>query len=270
VHTFHGHVFSGYFGRLGNVAVRAVERVLAAAADAVIVISTRQRADIVERFRIAPAHKVHVVPLGLRIEPLLTLAPGAPSLRPELGIPADAIVFGFVGRFAPIKDLSTLVEAFVQLAAAEPHAHLLLIGDGETRADVEAQAARSGAASRIHFMGWRTDLPCIFATIDIGVLTSRNEGTPVALIETLAAGKPVVATNVGGVADVVDDGETGLLVEPGDAPACAAAMRRLADDPALRQAMGATGRTRMAKFGHARLADDIARLYTQLIAARCP
>lgn len=127
---------------------------------------------------------------------------------------------------------------------------------------------RSYAASRIHFLGWQTDLPRVLATMDVGVLTSRNEGTPVALIETLAAGRPVVATNVGGVADVVDDGETGLLVSAEDTEAFAAAMLRVAQDSHLRHAMGERGRATVLRFDHRRLTDDIAGLYEQLVAER--
>lgn len=268
VHTFHGHVFSGYFGPTGSAAARFVERLLARTADAIVVISERQRVDIVERYRIAPSTKVRVIPLGLRLESLLALEPDAPSLRQDLSIPPDAIVFGFMGRFAPIKSLATLIEAFAGVAAKVPRAHLLLVGDGETRGSVEAQAMRSYAASRIHFLGWQTDLPRVLATMDVGVLTSRNEGTPVALIETLAAGRPVVATNVGGVADVVDDGETGLLVSAEDTEAFAAAMLRVAQDSHLRHAMGERGRATVLRFDHRRLTDDIAGLYEQLVAER--
>ena len=210
VHTFHGHVLDGYFSPFVNRLVRSAERMLARTTDRVVTISPAQRDEIVGRFGVGRPETTAVVPLGLDLQPLLE--GGAPSLRRELGIDDRAFVVGFVGRMVPIKDLPTLVLAFARLLATTPDAFLLLVGDGPVRPDLERLIDERGLRDRIRLLGWREDLARVYATIDVCALASRNEGTPVAVIEAMAAGRPVVATRVGGVPDVVEDGETGILV----------------------------------------------------------
>jgi glycosyltransferase involved in cell wall biosynthesis len=267
VHTFHGHVLDGYFSPRANRLVRGAERLLARVTDRIVTISPSQREDIVERFHVASSRQTTVVPLGLDLEPLA--AGRGHSLRRELGIDERSTVFGYVGRLVPIKDLPTLGLAFARLLEQVPDAHLLVVGDGPARRDLERTISVHGVASRTHLLGWREDLPDIYATMDVCVLSSRSEGTPVALIEAMAAGLPVVATRVGGVPDVVVEGETGLLVPAGDAEALAAAMACLAGNPARRTALGACARSRaLAQFGSERLVDDVDRLYAATLAQK--
>jgi glycosyltransferase involved in cell wall biosynthesis len=263
VHTFHGHVLSGYFGAPASLAVRMVERVLARFTDCIVTLSPSQRADIVERFRIAPASRVVVVPLGLDLQPFAA-GPLPSTLRGELGIPETAIVFGYVGRFVPIKDLETLLAAFATAAAAVPDASLLLAGDGPLRARLEERVAHLQLGGRVRFLGWTEALADFYGAIDVCVLSSLNEGTPVALIEAMAARKPVVSTAVGGVPDVVETGRTGLLVPAGDVSALAAAMVRLARDGSLRDRLGAAAReSSVSRFSQERLVAEIERLYEE-------
>jgi glycosyltransferase involved in cell wall biosynthesis len=166
-----------------------------------------------------------------------------------------------------IKDLRTLVAAFAQAVASYPRLCLLLVGDGPERAILEDFIRTCGVADRVRTLGWTEDLSRVYATMDICALSSLNEGTPVALIEAMAAGKAVIATNVGGVPDVVKHEETGLLSPPGDAPALAAAMVRLAASPEDRRRMGAAGRQRAAtRYSIDRLVDDIEALYQSALA----
>jgi L-malate glycosyltransferase len=207
------------------------------------------------------------VPLGLDLQPFL--AGDAPPLRGELGIDERAIVFGYVGRLVPIKDLGTLVLAFARLLDAMPCAYLLIAGDGPVRPEIEALITQRKLGGGVRLLGWREDLAPLYATIDVCVLSSRNEGTPVAIIEAMAAGRPVVATRVGGVPDVVEEEATGLLAPPGDVEALAAAMQRLAGDAELRRTMGAHARdVAAAWFGYERLVDDIDRLYADALASK--
>jgi glycosyltransferase involved in cell wall biosynthesis len=262
VHTFHGHVMSGYFGALGTAAVRLAERSLARATDLIVTISPAQRRDIVDRFRVAPDARVAVVPLGLDLGPLLDLTPGAAGLRAELGIPAAAFVVGYVGRFVAIKDLETLGAAYAALRREIPDAWLVMIGGGPTRPAVESALARAGVADRVRFTGWTERLPAAYASMDVCALSSINEGTPVALIEAMAAGRTVVATAVGGVPDVVETERTGLLVPARDPAALAAALIRLARDPELRTRLSREARASVAaRFSPERLTSDIAGLY---------
>ena len=269
VHTFHGHVLDGYFRPAASRAVRLVERTLAHITDRVVAISPAQREDIVTRFRIADPARTVVVPLGLDLAHLTAVDAGAAHLRARFGIPDGALVVGYVGRLVAIKDPATLVRAFAHVAETRRDAMLLVVGDGPLRADVEALVAALGLHTRVRMAGWVEELAPLYATIDVCALSSRNEGTPVALIEAMAAGKPVVATRVGGVADVVEHGDTGLLVPPQDPAALAEAILRLAADPAERARMGAAGRRGIAaRFSPQRLVDDIDRLYAAALAEK--
>jgi glycosyltransferase involved in cell wall biosynthesis len=264
VHTFHGHVLEAYFSPGVSRLVRVAERGLAALSDRIITISERQRADISRRFRISRDGKTLVVPLGLDLCELLAAPPTAPHLRQALGIPIGDIVIGYVGRFVPVKDLGTLVRAFALALRQQPNLWLMLAGDGPSRGDVEAGARHAGVTGRTRLLGWNEDLPRIYAAMDVCALSSLAEGTPVSIIEAMAAGKVVAATNVGGVADVVEDEVTGVLTPPGDAEALASALVRLARNPQARQRMGAAGRERARnRYTAERLVRDVEHLYRE-------
>ena len=261
VHTFHGHVFHGYFGPSGSFAVRMAERLLGLVTDRVITISPRQSDDIVNAHRIAPASRVDVVRLGLELDALLALGPGETGLRGELGFQPADVVFGFVGRLVPIKDPATLVRAFATVLGRVPNARLVFVGDGELRPELERLVASLGVGPAVSFLGWRSDLCSVHATLDVLTLSSLSEGTPLALIEAMAAGRATIATSAGGTPDVVADGITGLLVPARDSEALADAMVRLAGDPALRARMGAAGRARSLEYRLGRLVAEVERLY---------
>jgi glycosyltransferase involved in cell wall biosynthesis len=262
VHTFHGHVLDGYFSARVNRLVRAAERWLARISDRIITISPRQQHDIVERFAVAPAAKTSMVPLGLDLDALLSLGDDVPGLRESIGASADDVIVGYVGRMVPVKDLYTLIRAFAQALALVPSLRLVLAGGGTDRTEIEILVGELGIAGRVHFLGWISDLAGFYATIDIFALSSLNEGTPVAAIEAMAAARPVVATAVGGVPDVVEAGRTGVLVPARDPRAMAEALAQLASDRARRASMGAEGRDRArTRYSHVRLVDDVERLY---------
>lgn len=268
VHTFHGHVFEGYFSPAMNRVVRVVERVLASASDVIVTISPRQRHDIVDRFGVAPSHKTVVVPLGLDLDTLLGLDRGA-AARPSTYGSADDIVVGYAGRMVPVKDVPTLLKAFAAAQAAVPALRLVMAGDGPGRPAAEALAGTLGIADRITWAGWVSNLADFYAALDIFALSSVNEGTPVAAIEAMAASLPVISTAVGGVPDVVEHGASGLLAPSGDVEGLADALVRLASDAALRRAMGLTGRQRaLTHYSHRRLVDDVEALYVSRLARK--
>jgi glycosyltransferase involved in cell wall biosynthesis len=269
VHTFHGHVLDGYFHPVLNVLVRWTERGLATLSDRIVTISPSQQRDIVDRFHIASGHRTTVVPLGLDLAALESLESGAPTFRPEAGIPRGDVVIGYLGRFVPIKDLPALVRAAATVIRRRPDVWLVLAGDGPVRSDLEALAHRLEAAHRVRFLGWTDDLPRFYATIDCLALSSRNEGTPVAIIEAMAAGKAVAATAVGGVPDIVTDRVTGLLVPPADVEALSAALLKLVGNEEERLRMGAAAReTVAARYSVERLVSDIERLYESALGER--
>ena len=264
VHTFHGHVLHGYFSPSRSAIVRGIERGLARLTDAVLVLSPRLQQEIAVSYRVAPARKVHVVPLGLQLESLLSLE------RAEAPAAGDReVVFGYVGRLVPVKNLPMLLEAFSRVRARVPCARLVLVGDGELADSLRETAGRLGIADWVAFTGWRSDLREVYAGVDAVVLTSVNEGTPVAAIEAMAAGLPVVATAVGGVPDVITDGENGLLVPSGDVVGMAAAMERLAVDAAVRHRLGRSARrTVEGRYSASRLVSDVEGLYRRCLDAK--
>ncbi len=264
VHTFHGHVFHGYFGPVKTRLFIFLERFCARLSDRVLTVSDRLKEELTG-YGIAPADRITVIPLGLDLAPFATTPRRAGALRRELGLSDATPLVGIVGRLVPIKNHRLFLEAATQVNAA---AHFVIVGDGECRADLEARAQALGLAERVHFLGWRDAdrLPAIYSDLDTLVISSDNEGTPVSIIEAMAAGAPVVSTAVGGVSDLIDDGRTGVLVPPGDAPALADAMNRLLHEPARAQALAETARPpALARFGIDRLAEDLAGLYLELL-----
>lgn len=269
VHTFHGHLLHGYFGTAGSWCVRQVERVLARLADRVVVLSERQRHDLVETYRVIPRERVAIVPLGLELDRYAALPPPGPEARTQIGLPPDAVVISLIGRLVRIKRPLLAIEAFEWIAAVHPNAVLLVAGDGPLRPEVEADVRRRNLVSRVVLAGWRHDLPAVHAATDIVLLTSVNEGTPLAISEGMAAARAVVATAVGGVPDLIRHAETGLLVPDGDAAPIAGALDRLIASPALRARLGAAAR-RHATAHHSaeRLVADIDALYAQVLVSR--
>lgn len=172
------------------------------------------------------------------------------SLRESLAIPPNALVIGSIARLAPVKDHATLLAAFASLVARHPSLHLVLIGDGPCRAALEAQAAMLGVSAEVHFAGLVHGDLNMHAMFDIAVLPSLSEGFPNSVVEAMAAGCPVVATDVGGIPDAVMDGETGYLV-PTQSPArLAGALELLIEDASLRARMGLAGQARARRHFH--------------------
>jgi len=266
IHTFHGHVLDGYFGPLVQRAFVEVERQLARHTDVLVAVSPEIRDALLE-LRIGRPSQYEVVPLGLDLSTHLAVTGPGGRFRAGLGLGPDVPLVGAVGRLVPIKDLDTLLEAVAGLDGV----HLAVVGDGDERPRLEARAAALGLGGRVHFTGWATDVAEVMADLDVVVLTSRNEGTPVALIEAGAAGRPTVATRVGGVALVVQDGVTGWLTPPGRPDAVADMVRRLLDDPAARLSMGQAARAHVRdRFSSERLVSDTRRLYDDLLASPVP
>jgi glycosyltransferase involved in cell wall biosynthesis len=184
------------------------------------------------------------VPNG--ISPLAP-GPGREAVRAALGLAPDAIVFLTVGSLTKQKAQHVLLEGFARVAAAEPRARLLVAGDGPRQGELEALAGALGVAGRTTWLGLRTDAPDLLDACDVFVLSSEREGMPMSILEAMRAGRAVVTTRVGGTAEVVVEGVTGLLSPVGDAAALGEAMRATASDPARRAAFGAAGRARWSE-----------------------
>jgi glycosyltransferase involved in cell wall biosynthesis len=268
VHTFHGHVLRGYFGPLRTLGFRLLERWLARGTDALVAVSPEVRDDLV-RLGVAPREKFTVVRLGIELEERLGGGRnGRDETRRVLGIAPERFTVGWIGRMTGVKRTGDVLLAFKELRERGVDALLCMVGDGPEREQVEQRAHDLGIMRDTLFLGYQEDVAPYYSAFDAMILPSGNEGTPVSAMESLAAGRPVVATRVGGVPDVVRDGEDGFLVELGDVPELASALARLADDPELRTRMGEAGRARvLPRYAVQRLVDDVDRLYRSLLAA---
>lgn len=261
IHTYHGTVFRGYFGSLRSRLFLEIERAVARVTTRLVAITAGQRRDLIA-LRIGSEAQVVEIPLGLELGPFID-APSRAEARAVLGLTPDEPIVAIVARLVPIKDVGLFVQAFARLP---PATTAIVVGDGEERANLEAQAAALGVMSRCRFLGWQRDVRSVYAAADVVVLTSRNEGSPVSIIEAMAAGRAVVCTDVGGVADVVTDGVNGLLVTHGDAVGLAASIDRLLGDSGLRERLGAEARRAVfPRYDVSRLVIDIAALYTSLV-----
>jgi glycosyltransferase involved in cell wall biosynthesis len=270
IHTYHGHVLRGYFGPLKTALFRSIERGLARISDRLIGVSAATVDELVE-LKVAPREKFAVVPLGLELDSFLALSPQpGGSFREEIGAGPDEVLFTYTGRLVPIKRPELMLRALARAREGGAAARVAVVGDGVPRPRLESLAHSLGCAGAVDFLGYRRDLARIAAGSDAALLTSDNEGTPVALIEAAAAARPAVATAVGGVPDIVVEG-TGLLAPANDETAIAARIARIAADPELRRSMGSRAREHVAeKFTVSRLLDDVDLLSSHLLTAAEP
>ena len=275
VHTYHGHVFHSYYGRLRTSVFLTIERVLARAiTDRLVVVSEQQRAEINETFRVGRAEQFKVVRLGLDLGVFSGFSTRRAKFRNDVGIDDQTTLVGIVGRLTEIKNH----ELFLRVAARtkRENVRFVIIGDGSLREGLEQQARELGIEEQVIFAGGRKDPEYFYPALDICALTSRNEGTPLTLIEAMANARPVIATTVGGVVDllgnVVEDNgrysicERGIGVRPGDADAFAAGLERLIKDKALQAQLGRRGFNFVDRnYRKERLLDDINELYRELL-----
>jgi glycosyltransferase involved in cell wall biosynthesis len=278
VHTFHGHVFHSYFNSLKTSFFINAERYLARKSSAIIVISNQQKRELAHQFKIAPEEKFRMIPLGLDLDAFATdQEEKRQRFRIEFKLADDEIAIGIIGRLVPVKNHELFIKSIAHvLHNTNKKIKAFIIGDGETRQDLEAAAQQAGIPftterDNTHphplvFTSWRQDVDVINAGLDIITLTSFNEGTPVSLIEAQAANKPIVSTRVGGIEDIVLEGETALLAHVQDAATFAGYVLQLVQDESLRHRLGATGRQHVVeRFSYQRLMRDMAALYYDLL-----
>lgn len=271
VHTFHGHSLTGYFSPRAADVYRRIERALARHTDMLIAVSEQVRDELVE-LSVAGAERFEVVPLGFDLSPFAADPTEREArrqrLRSELGIPEGGELMTLIARLVPIKRVDRFLRVASKLACRRPGLHFLVVGDGELRAALQASAEATALDGRLTWAGYRRDIPDICFASDVVVLTSGNEGTPVSLIEALAAGTPVVATRVGGVSSVVGAGSGGFVVEPEDEPELANAVARALDDASVRERARAARAEVAQAFSLDALIDRLDELYRRLLGSR--
>jgi len=269
IHTFHGHVLQGYFSPRTSRLFAAIERWLAKHTDLLIAVSPAIRDELLS-LKIGTPEKIRVIPLGLDLGPLAEL-PSADGKNP--------VCFGMVGRLVDIKNPGMFLDGFSRMdPVSRARVRGVVVGDGPLRPSLEADIRRRGLEKVVELTGWKMDLLNQYRSMDALCLTSWNEGTPVAVIEAMAAGRPVVATDVGGVRDLLSDGDgleipeggvhqasRGLMVRSGDGAGLAKAIEMLTLDSGLRRRLGEAGRSHvLSRYTAERLVADLTKLYSDL------
>jgi glycosyltransferase involved in cell wall biosynthesis len=283
VHTYHGHIFHGYYGRFKTRLFLGIERMLARlGTDRIVVVSEQQRREIHETFAVGKRDQLTVIPLGLDIRVYAGWRDRGKAFRDELSAKPDEILVGIVGRLTEIKNHDLFLQAvsiFKQThQSPRQKVRFVVVGEGSLRKQLENQALSLGIFDDVVFVGNRNDAENFYPGLDVIALTSRNEGTPLTLIEAMANCRPVVATAVGGVVDLLGDSvvhnsslpyvvcQRGIIVPPGNAEAFAAGLVRMIEDEKLRQATAARGLEYVVhRHSRERLLADVKALYNDLL-----
>lgn len=277
IHTFHGHVFHSYFGKLKTLFYKTIERYLAKKSTVIIAISEIQKKELVEIHKICKAEKVKVIPLGFDLSKFQeNILEKRKSFRTKYNLDEDEIAISIIGRLVPIKNHTLFLEAIkIVSEKTSKKIRAFIIGDGEERQNIESKATELGISfidgtktnkkSLLTFTSWIKEIDIALAGSDIIVLTSLNEGTPVSLIEAQAANKPIVSTNVGGIENIVLPDQTAFLCENNNLKEFSEALLKLIEDNQLRITMSEKGWNHVKeKFHYTRLVKDLENLYNQL------
>lgn len=268
VHVFHGHVFRGHFGRTGSSAARAIEAAMAPLSHTLVAVSTQVRSDLVA-LNVARPERVVTIEPGLDLSAFVAARRQAGGFRRELGLPSTCPLVGMVGRVVPVKDHPLFVDAAATIASERPDVRFVVVGGGNQEAAVRRHAVARGLDDRFTFVGWRGDMPAVFADIDVLVSCSRAEGMPFSLIEGMASGCVVVATAVGGVVDLVDHGRTGYLVAPHDSRGLATRLLDVLGSLDARRVLTRDARAHVvSRFDVRRFASSMASLYQQVAGSQ--
>lgn len=272
IHTFHGNIFHGYFGNKKARLFLFIERILAKFSDVIVAISPSQKDDVINKYRITNPEKCRVVKLGFDLDRFLRDPEKQSAFRIRLKIKEDDILVGIVGRLVPIKNHKMFVNAADHVIKHAParlrnKIKFAIVGDGQERQEIQAYVKFKKLESVVLFTGWETNTVDVCAGLDIIALTSLNEGTPVSLIEAMTASRPVVATDVGGVRDVV--GDAGIIVKSGDYRVMAKEILGLAMSSEIRSRLGARGCELVKNtYGKARLVSELRELYEETLTRR--
>ena len=264
VHTPHGHVFWGYFSPWQTRLFILFERWTARITNAIVTLTPQEKEDHF-RFRIAPEEKFAVIHSGVDLRTFRAGLYQPLETKALLGISPGMTVVGTVGRLTAVKGQEVLIRAASELIRQGEKIFLVLLGDGELRRDLEELRLRLDIAEYVRFLGWRPDVARIMAVCDIFCLPSRNEGMGKVLVEAMAMGKPIIASSIGGIPDIVRSGENGILVPVGDAAAWAEAIARLCRDPEKRRRMGDAGMQMAPRYSSEEMIKRIDQLYGKLL-----
>jgi glycosyltransferase involved in cell wall biosynthesis len=279
IHTYHGNVFDGYFSPLKTRIFLSVERYLCKLSTAIIAISEVQKRDMVEKYKLAPAEKIHVIRLGFDLQKFQDdRTVKRKQFRDFYQLNSNTVVVSIIGRLAPVKNHTLFIDVVKYLKTKDPSINIkfFIIGDGESRDGIISMIQNYGLSyclpeddnyeADIVFTSWRKDIDVVNAGSDIIALTSLNEGTPVSIIEAMASGKAVISTDVGGIRDIISDGNSGIISDV-TVSAFAGNLYKLAVDKLLRDHLAANGEVFVLNnYSYRRLIKDIEQLYKNILA----
>lgn len=269
VHTPHGHVFNGHFGRFAAGLFLALERFFAGFTEKTVALTAGEKRDYVD-LGVVKAADVAVIPSGVDLGEFAGECSDASAQKLAVGLDPQRRQVGFVGWLLPIKGPTYLLNAMGAVWREHPDAELVFVGKGDQEQALRAQAAFSGCSDRVKFLGWREDISRLMPLFDVFVLPSLNEGMGRVLVEAMAAGRPIVASRVGGIPDLVRHGENGLLVPPRDDEALAAGISLLLSNRRLAERMAQRGRIRCYEFSLSAMVSALDELYRGILAEATP
>ena len=264
IHTPHGHVFWGYSSKCKTWFYILLERLTALITDKIITLTEQEKRDHLQ-FKIASKEKFSTIHSGVDPDKYFNLSVDGAAMKRSLGIPDNSFVVGTTGRLTPVKGHRYLIEAARKIVDFRSDTVFVFLGDGELFRELKNMASRLGIKENVRFLGWRQDAAEVMSTFDLFVLPSLNEGMGRVLIEAMALGKPVVASSVGGISDLVVHGENGLLVKPADSWALANSIKFLITDSEKRKQMGGKGKRMAVNYSVDSMVQKIDQLYTELL-----
>jgi glycosyltransferase involved in cell wall biosynthesis len=265
VHTPHGHVFFGYFGLIKTRIFIILEKLASRITDRIVALTNREKKDHLN-LGIANENKFVVIPSGVDLKKFKEIPYNKKqNFKKELGIPENALIIGSAGRLEPVKGPEFLIEAAALIIPEYPDTFFVFAGDGGLKRDLEKKALEIGIEKNIVFLGWRDGISEIISVYDIFVLPSLNEGMGRVLVEAMALGKPIVASNAGGIPDLVTHGKNGFLVPPKDPRELAHYIQILIEDEEKRAKMGEAGKEMAENFSKEKMVERIAELYKKLM-----
>ena len=269
VHTFHGHVFHSYFGKIKTALFKNIERYLAKKSTGIIAISDLQKKELCEIHKIAPKDKTRVIPLGFDLEIFQqNYKNNRINTRNKFEIDEQTIAIAIVGRLTAIKDHHFFLDVIHKLYEdCKKKIKIFIVGDGDMKKEIEQRLIpMHNMGIDISLTSWIYDIAEFNAGMDIMCLTSKNEGTPVSLIEAQASNLPVISTEVGGVADIVEQNETGFIIPRTNKGEFVLKLKLLIENDELRQKMKLKGWQNVyQKYSYQRLAKDIESYYLELL-----
>ncbi|GAB4279715.1 MAG: glycosyltransferase family 4 protein [Marinilabiliales bacterium] len=275
LHTFHGHVFHSYFGKSKSMTFQMVEKQLAKISNRIIAISESQKKELCDIYEIADEDKITVVPVGIDLEKFkINRQDKRQAFRQKYNLEKNEIAVGIIGRLVPVKNHELFLTAVKEISAkTTKKIRFFIIGDGEQREkliemakgmniDFSYNGQSTIRKSLLTFTSWIKDIDVAYAGLDVVALTSLNEGTPISLIEAQAANKPIVSTNVGGIRDIVIDGDTALLSKNGNPKDFIDNLHKVIEDDILRFALAKNGYDYVCKrFNYQTLAENMKKVY---------